>query len=159
MLTITNNSFKCQKFILPKIDEVRFIATHTNAACICLSETWLDESVFDSEFSINNYSLRRKDRNRHGGGVAIYIRRDIAFNSRKDLDHPHLEATFIDIILPKTKAFLCGVLYRPPKQTNFHEMLETVFSNCSSDNSNESILLGDFNTNWTSTSKCHFKCS
>lgn len=35
------------------------------------------------------------------------------------------------------------------------KILETVFSNCSSFNLNESILLGDFNTNWTSSNKCH----
>ena len=34
--------------LLPKIDEVRLIANQSNAACICLSETWLDDSVFDT---------------------------------------------------------------------------------------------------------------
>jgi hypothetical protein len=41
-----------------------------------IAETWLDESVKDSEISIGNYTLYRKDRNRvkmgKGGGVVLY---------------------------------------------------------------------------------------
>ena len=120
--------------LLPKIDEVRLIAKQSNAACMCLSETWLDDSVFDTEISINNYSITRKDRSRHGGGVCMYIRNDIAFNTRSDLDHEELEATFVDILLPKTKPLLCGVFYRPPKQQNFYEVLESVLLSCSTFN-------------------------
>ena len=59
--------------ILPKIDEIRLIAKETKCACFCFSETWLDSSISDSEISIDNYSIVRKDRNRNGGGVLIYI--------------------------------------------------------------------------------------
>ena len=46
--------------------------------CICITETWFDGSVFDSEIHIDNYSFRRKDRNQHGGEVCLYIRNDLA---------------------------------------------------------------------------------
>lgn len=49
--------------LLPKIDQIRLIAKETNCACLCLSETWLDNSVFNSEISIDNYTICRKDRN------------------------------------------------------------------------------------------------
>ena len=38
-----------------------------------MSETWLDPSVQDSEVDIEGYSLIRKDRNRKGGDVCMYI--------------------------------------------------------------------------------------
>ena len=79
--------------LLPKIDEVRKLARNTRAACICMTETWLDESVFDSEVHIDSYDLRRQDRNRHGVGVCIYIRSDLSFNPRDDPCHIELEAT------------------------------------------------------------------
>lgn len=57
-----------------------------------------------------------------------------------------LESIFIDILLPKTKPIFLGEVYRPPKQTNFYDILESVLLSCSSFNTHESIVLGDFNT-------------
>ena len=91
--------------LFPKLDELRLIARETNAACIAISETWLDDSVFDSELSILNYNIYRRDRNRHGGGVCLYIRSDIAFNTREDLQHQDLESLWIELLLPKTNPF------------------------------------------------------
>jgi len=42
--------------------------------------------------------------------VCIYIRQDIAFNARTDFNHQELEETFIDILFPKSKPILCGVI-------------------------------------------------
>ena len=38
---------------------------------ITLSETWLDETIHDSEIHLTGYVIERKDRNQNGGGVAI----------------------------------------------------------------------------------------
>lgn len=43
---------------------------------ICLSETWMDETF---RISFPGFSFALCNRNRHGGGVAIMIRRDIHF--------------------------------------------------------------------------------
>ena len=80
---------------------------------------WLDNTVFDSEIQIAGYDILRKDRSRHGGGVCIYIRSDLAFNQLDELSHEELEATWIEISLPKTKPIVCGVVYRPPHQNIF----------------------------------------
>ena len=117
------------KSLLLKIDENRLISIQTRAACLCISETWLVDSILESETDISNYTIRRKDINRHGGGVCMYVRSNIAFNACDDLNHEELEATWIDILLPKTKRILCGVLYRPPNQSNFYQVLESVCSN------------------------------
>ena len=49
--------------LVPKRDELRILARRTRAACICISETWLDVSVTDNEISIDKYCIQRKDRN------------------------------------------------------------------------------------------------
>ena len=66
------------------------------------------------------------DRNRQGGGVCMYIRKDLAFNALDELSHDDIEAIWIELLLPKTKLIVCGVVYRPPDQTKFYELFESV---------------------------------
>ena len=40
---------------------------------VCIVETWLGSDVLDSEICIPDYELTRLDRDRHGGGVIIYV--------------------------------------------------------------------------------------
>ena len=47
---------------------------------VCLVETWLCMDILDMKISIPNYSIVRLDRNRHGGGVAMYIRNSVSYN-------------------------------------------------------------------------------
>jgi hypothetical protein len=105
--------------LLPKIKDIRLLAQNSHAACIGISETWLDETVSDSEINIQNYNIIRRDRDRHGGGVCLFIHSELAFNTRSDLLHENLEAIWAEILLPKTKPILIGIVYRPPKQLNF----------------------------------------
>ena len=60
--------------ILPKIDEIRYIAKLTNATVIGLSETKLDNAVLSSKREIEGYDLIRSDRSRRGGGVAGFVK-------------------------------------------------------------------------------------
>ena len=41
---------------------------------IDLSKTRLDKTISDSEVSINGYNIFRNDRDKNGGGVAIYVK-------------------------------------------------------------------------------------
>jgi len=110
--------------LLPKIEDIRLLAQNSRAACIGISETWLDKTVSDSEINIQNYNIIRRDRDRHGGGVCLFIHSELAFNTRSDLLHENLEAIWEEILLPKTKPILVGIVYRPPKQLNFLEILK-----------------------------------
>ena len=65
--------------LLPKIDEIRYIAARTNATVIGISESKLDETILQSEIQIANYELLRCDRNRNGEGFACCIRSDIGY--------------------------------------------------------------------------------
>ena len=114
--------------ILSKIEELRLIAFKTHAAIIGISESKIDDSVLDGEISIDGYTPLRSDRNRQGGGVICYIRKDISFN-KLDLKSENIEYIFIDIFLPKTKRITIGILYRPPKQTRFLKEVSTALQN------------------------------
>ena len=47
--------------LLPKTDEVRYIANITNASVIGTSETKLDETILSSELEVDGYDLVRLD--------------------------------------------------------------------------------------------------
>ena len=68
--------------LLSKIDELRSIAKRSGATVIGITESKLDKTVLDGEIHIYGYELIRSDRNRHGGGVACYIRNDVSFYVR-----------------------------------------------------------------------------
>ena len=130
--------------LLPKIDELRLIASDTKCSVISISETKLDETIQDEEIKIQGYNLIRKDRNRNGGGVACYVRNDIYFNIREELIDD-MESIFFDILLPKSKPILVGVIYRPPNQLNFLNNFSDKLNSIFNINLQEIHILGDFN--------------
>ena len=111
------------------------MATKTNAAVIGITESWLDDSVEDSEVEVCGYTILRHDRN---------IRSDISFSPRTDLQTDNLETVWAEVLLPETRPILTGICYRPPRQSDFVDLLELSINegHCL----NECILLGDFNT-------------
>ena len=114
--------------LLPKLPEVRLLLTRIRASIFAATETWLDSSIGDGELEVPGFNILRRDRNRTGGGVALFIRSDIAFNPRPDLSADNLEALWIEVLLPKTRGILVGVFYRPPSDREFLSKLELSLS-------------------------------
>ena len=85
---------------MPKIKELRRITGLSNAAAIGISESKLDNSIFDSEIEIDGYNSLSFDRNRHGGGVACNVRNDLSFTKGNYFPHD-IETIFIEIFLLK----------------------------------------------------------
>ena len=52
-----------------------------------------------------------------------------------------------------TKPILCGSIYRPPKQSDFYGIIENALEAVST-HSQETILLGDFNTDVSLSKNC-----
>ena len=95
--------------LLPKIDELRAISMSVKPHVICIVEFWLDDSIQDCEVSIENYNLVRLDRNRHGGGVLIYV--------IMSLPHKLVLAGSPDLVLSVScslSVITFCVFYRPP---------------------------------------------
>ena len=69
--------------LLKHIDQLRlFCATH-KPHVLCLNETKLDNEIRDEDLVIESFhSIYRKDRDRHGGGVAMFISEQIKFLKR-----------------------------------------------------------------------------
>ena len=105
-----------------------------------ISESKLDESVLESEIQMDDYKILRCDRNRHGGGVACYIKNDLSYNI---LSVFLRESVFFEILLPNSKPIIVGTIYRPPNQSNCLEVLNENMNKIDSI-SNEIYILGDF---------------
>ena len=56
------------------IDQLQIYFQKESFDILSVNETRLDEHIIDSIVNINGYSIVRNDRNRDGGGVAIYYR-------------------------------------------------------------------------------------
>ena len=111
--------------LLPKAEKLCCIACLSNAAVIRISESKLDNSIFNSETEIDGYNILRFDRAGHGEGIACY---DLSFMKRNYFPHD-IETIFIEIFLPKTKPMTVGIVYGPPSQTSLLEKIFGSFKN------------------------------
>ena len=127
-----------------KIEEIRELVLHAKPHVICFSESKLDENVPDAVVKIDDYNILRQDRTSSGGGVACFIHKDVNFDQRTDFPND-FENIFIDIFLPQTKPILFGVVYRPPKDSDFLERLSDSIMNSESFDAQEVIIMGDIN--------------
>jgi exonuclease III len=129
--------------LLPKMSEIRLLLSRTKAAALAVTETWLDATIRDGEIEVDGYSVIRRDRDRMGGGVALFIKHDVTFNPRPDLEEDGLEMVWGEILLPKTKGILISSCYRPPRDDNFLDRFDSVLSGI--EQNKEIFILGDMN--------------
>ena len=102
---------------MPRFDHLYNYAVVENSYDIILiTETHIDQTIDDIEINISGYQLFRKDRNRNGGGVAIYCRDELAPVELLKLKNPELESIYIKVLKCNMPCIL-GVCYRPPNQT------------------------------------------
>ena len=81
---------------------------------ICLNETKLNSDIGNDGLRIEGYhEIIGKDRSRHGGGVAMYVRNELSFMTRHDLVLDN-ESLSIQLGIKYVKPIIVSTLYRPP---------------------------------------------
>ena len=130
--------------LLNKIDEMRTIVTECNFDIMGICETFLDDNVADNEICIEGYTTVKKNRNRHGGGVMLYIKEGIQYNEITNLAGSEVESVWANIQCDKQQLAL-GIMYRPPSSNHAYlkSMLDQI-DNVYSYNENV-MLMGDLN--------------
>ena len=126
-----------------KLPELVYIANKSKAAIISITETWLDSSFPNNSIKIEGYNIIRRDRQTHAGGVCMYIRSDLRYNPREDLQNENLEDLWLELLLPQTKPILIGTCYRAPKNSKLTESLGNTVTRLQADC--HTVILGDFN--------------
>lgn len=74
----------------------------------------------DTEVYIKGYNIYRKDRNRYGGGGAVYAQHSIPLKICKDMIKDEIEALWLQVHIPHRKPILLGSCYRPPNDNNLY---------------------------------------
>ena len=59
--------------LLPKMDELRVLVDTQQPHIVSIVETWLSSEISDNEIFLQGYQVLRLDRNRHGGGILMFI--------------------------------------------------------------------------------------
>ena len=136
-----NKNFDSIELLLTSLQNFPF-------SLIGVSETWLHNNS-PPLFTLESYKMLRSDRKHgKGGGVAIYIRNDIRFKLRSDLQIENTEYIFIEILNNNAKNAIVGVIYRPPSRNVdiFLDKLGSCLDIITQENK-DVYLMGDFNIN------------
>lgn len=116
-----------------------------------MSETWLCDSISDSELGLSNYTVYRCDRNvstsnlSRGGGVLIAIRNNIPSSILTTYAN-NVEHLFVKITI-NNKNYIIGSVYIPPNSpsTLYESFVEPVQSVLSTNSDFTLVLCGDLN--------------
>lgn len=117
-----------------KIAELNFLLKQNQYehAVVCVCETKI--SAHGTPGLIPGYQAFYKNRNQHGGGVAIYVRNDV------DADEVETNTVSIESVAVKINNVLVVGIYKPPAGNfNMHEVNSLIRLH------SKVILLGDFN--------------
>lgn len=134
---------------LSKFEELKTLVSHSKLDVACFTETWLSSEINDRLINIEGFNLLRNDRNRHGGGICIYIRKGLAYRLIKksvicenDVS-TKTEYLILEILIGKDRLLL-AVYYNPP-EVDCCDLLRSHFEEYSMKYSS-TFFIGDFNT-------------
>ena len=140
-LIISHLNINSQKNIFESIKPI----ISSNFDIFLVSETRLEESFPNNQFSISSYRMFRQDRNCFGGGLRLYGKKNIAPKQLNLKFDKETEAIYLEIN-KRLRKWLIVSLYKPPSQYN-SLFLENISTNLSRylDSYENITLLGDFN--------------
>ena len=85
---------------------------------VCITETWFCNDITETECTIHGYRCVRCDRNRHGGGVVLFISDKLEFNIAM-VGPDGLEFLLVSV---NNKVYI-GLWYRPPANSESVDVL------------------------------------
>ena len=134
-----------------KLDNLKLLNRELKSQVIFLSETKIDSSCKDDQFSMRGYNTFRKDRKKGGGGLMAFISMNIASKKVSAPAYRHVEVLPIEIKTTCSTILLVRV-YRPPKAVGnayFSKREDELSSLCMWAELQKQIviLMGDLNLN------------
>lgn len=116
---------------------------------IAVSETWLTGEVGDSAIRFSpDMNMVRRDRGGRGGGVALFVHRDIKFKLLEfNLSINSFEYLLVSIIINREQEYVLCVIYRSSSLKDFgkfYEDFETLCS-CILATTDRFLCIGDIN--------------
>lgn len=140
--------------IRSKITDVYLNALTCSYDIICLTETNLNNSVYDAELLDSRYNIYRRDRSTtavrktEGGGIVIAVKKDIEVIRQVSWDSA-VEDLWITVLSRSDKKINICLCYLPPDLPI--DLLESFYNNCheiilNSSFDDDFVCIGDYNT-------------
>ena len=128
-----------------------FILKHS-IKMFTVSETFMNDSIPSSFVNIPGYNFERKDRGSAEGGVGFFVKNNIVYRRRNDLQTQDIKLLCLEIMSQNSKSIITCVLSRPPNSSkhlskSFLETFDKQLSNIIRENK-EVIIVGDINFNY-----------
>ena len=79
------------------LNEISILIERLKIDILSISETWLDSHIPDQLVSLHGFTTIRKDRNRKGGGVQVYVSDLLIVTHLSRLEHEHIESLWVSI--------------------------------------------------------------
>ena len=134
--------------LIANFDPFQYHLMNTGYDIVSVTETWLCAGADDGAVGVANYNFFGQSRpSRRGGGVGLYIKKNIRCEILSSASLDCIEQLWAKIIFPN-QIVIMGIIYRPPNSdlTQFFNLLEDSLSNIYSEFDNI-ICVGDFNIN------------
>ena len=128
------------------MDQIRCMLTKEDVDILCVTETWLVPSMVSSFIQIDGYEVFRKDRGQRGGGACFFVKDEYETRIMNTFgDGDEVDDVWITVQVRKTKSFIVGAIYRPPKASKqSFKHLESIIQTAANLKKNIYVL-GDFN--------------
>ena len=133
-----------------RLEQLSDICSVLHLDVLIITESKLDDTIPTNMITIPGYhDPLRRDRNRNGGGVLIYIAENLIFNHRENLQVQDYEHIWVDV-KTKNANFAINALYRPPNETSVshNEFLSTaniILEQLSNYNATQKVIASDLN--------------
>ena len=144
-----------------RMDELKMYIKKECLDVVGITETWLDDSVSNSEISIENYSVFRKDRrcvkDKNSGGVLLYVKSNLLPIVCDDLNEYSNESIWCKIVDKYKRKVFIGVVYKSPSAEDWE--VKSICSMFEHLKYKSVVVMGDFNygdidwINFTDTTK------
>ena len=116
---------------------------------LTISESKLDDTIAECTYSIPGYNMETRHRDRHGGGIMLFIRDNIPYCRKETLESKTIEHVAIDLNIGGKK-YAVNVIYRPPNEspedhTTFLTDINATLIKINKHKAYTKIICGDFN--------------
>ena len=133
-----------------KFEELASLLKKSRTQLMIVSESKIDSTYPNSQFTISGYGLHRNDRKKGGGGILAYVSSELICKRSKPVkSYKTIEVIVLDIQL-KAKSIIVIGLYRPPNSftLSYRQQLEDELNHiCNWANLQRKsiVVLGDLN--------------
>lgn len=129
-----------------KLDDLKIRVISCQPDIICITETWLDESVNDNAILLPGYSLIRQDRDSRGGGVLLYHKSALSVSVLSNVPIPNVKSNILSCNLTDFDTCLTIVYHPYWGKVSAHEIVLGFLQSILNDaNLSHHVIVGDIN--------------